>query len=351
MDSIYGYDTHYTTSNSSDTSKTKYSNGSTHFVEVKKGILPKVSFIFTGTAFDVISLTDKNTGSVKIELEKGSTNKNGEFKKEESIKTWIVDTYYGYSYDTSTGEWNPEPPQGENALYQIPIIRYDELDYGTYKVTITPTYSAAFDHNKTQSQDASYNFYLDAVRIYGTANTGTDENKIIKEAYIADSEYTSTYQEVRDIIVEAGSFEEPTEEVYIDGIGKADWNLYKDAGPSHELYLAPEQKIAMTLYADEIPTSVRIGVKSIQSSVEFTAGFSVNESGKWMEYMISPMMCNTATDLYYDITEQCVWEKVKADNEKGYKYKTTYPVTITNTSSPSEADSIISLTQLKYIIN
>src|SRR5699024_8237841 len=84
MDSIYGYDTHYTTSNSSDTSKTKYSNGSTHFVEVKKGILPKVSFIFTRTAFDVISLTDKNTGSVKIELEKGSTNKNGEFKKEES---------------------------------------------------------------------------------------------------------------------------------------------------------------------------------------------------------------------------------------------------------------------------
>ena len=63
------------------------------------------------------------------------------------------------------------------------------------------------------------------------------------------------------------------------------------------------------------------------------------------------MMCNTATDLYYDITEQCVWEKVKADNEKGYRYKTTYPVTITNTSSPSEADSIISLTQLKYIIN
>lgn len=351
MDSIYGYDMHYTTSNSSDTSKTKYSNGSTHFVEVKKGILPKVSFIFTGTAFDVISLTDKNTGSVKIELEKGSTNKNGEFKKEESIKTWIVDTYYGYSYDTSTGEWNPEPPQGENALYQIPIIRYDELDYGTYKVTITPTYSAAFDHNKTQSQDASYNFYLDAVRIYGTANTGTDENKIIKEAYIADSEYTSTYQEVRDIIVEAGSFEEPSTEVYIDGIGKADWNLYKDAGPSHELYLAPEQKIAMTLYADEIPTSVRIGVKSIQSSVEFTAGFSVNESGEWMEYMISQMMCNTATDLYYDITEQCVWEKVKADNEKGYRYKTTYPVTITNKSSLSEADSIISLTQLKYIIN
>ncbi len=350
MDSIYGYDTHYTTSNSSDTSKTKYSNGSTHFVEVKNGISAEVSFVFTGTGFDVISLTDNDTGLVKVSIEEGSLDTEGEFTKQKDIKQWAVDTYYGYSYDTSTGKWKVDPLEGENALYQIPVIRYSGLENATYKVTITPVYTSLFDHNKKQNIENSYNFYLDAVRIYNPANV--EQNQIIKDVYKADAEYKSTFKEIRDIIVEAKEFEEPSTEVYIDGVGDADWELYKDAGPSHELYLAPGQKIAMTLYANEIPTSVRIGVKSIQDSVKFTVGFSVNESGQWKEYMITPIICcNTATDLYYDITEQCIWEEIENTDENGYKYKTTYPVTITNTLDNSAGSSIISLTQLKYIIN
>ena len=350
MDSIYGYDTHYTTSNSSDTSKTKYSNGSTHFVEVKNGISAEVSFVFTGTGFDVISLTDNDTGLVKVSIEEGSLDTEGEFTKQKDIKQWAVDTYYGYSYDTSTGKWKVDPLEGENALYQIPVIRYSGLENATYKVTITPVYTSLFDHNKKQNIENSYNFYLDAVRIYNPANV--EQNQIIKDVYKADAEYKSTFKEIRDIIVEAKEFEKPSTGVYIDGVGDADWELYKDAGPSHELYLAPGQKIAMTLYANEIPTSVRIGVKSIQDSVKFTVGFSVNESGQWKEYMITPIICcNTATDLYYDITEQCIWEEIENTDENGYKYKTTYPVTITNTLDNSAGSSIISLTQLKYIIN
>lgn len=350
VDSIYGYDTHYTTSDSSDTSKTKYSNGSTHFVEVKKGLSAEASFIFTGTGFDVISLTDKNTGRVNVKIEVGNRNTEGKFVATDKIKEWIVDTYYGYRYDTSAGKWKVDPSKGEDALYQIPVIRYSGLKYATYKVTITPVYSSLFDHNKEQNIENSYNFYLDAVRIYNPINV--EQNQIIKDVYKADAEYKSTFKEIRDIIIEAKGFEEPSTEVYIDGVGDADWELYKDAGPSHELYLAPGQKIAMTLYANEIPTSVRIGVKSIQDSVRFTAGFSVNESGQWKEYMITPIMiCNTATDLYYDITEQCVWEKIENTDENGYKYKTTYPVTITNILENSENSSIISLTQLKYVIN
>ena len=51
--------------------------------------------------------------------------------------------------------------------------------------------------------------------------------------------------------------------------------------------------------------------------------------------------CSTATDLYYDITDQCIWE-LQADGT----YKTAYPVTIKNTSSNS--DDILSLTYIKY---
>ena len=233
MDSIYGYDTHYTTSNSSDTSKTKYSNGSTHFVEVKNGISAEVSFVFTGTGFDVISLTDNDTGLVKVSIEEGSLDTEGEFTKQKDIKQWAVDTYYGYSYDTSTGKWKVDPLEGENALYQIPVIRYSGLENATYKVTITPVYTSLFDHNKKQNIENSYNFYLDAVRIYNPANV--EQNQIIKDVYKADAEYKSTFKEIRDIIVEAKEFEEPSTKVYIDGVGDADWELYKDAGPSHEL--------------------------------------------------------------------------------------------------------------------
>lgn len=365
LNSIYGYDTHYTTSDSENKSKIKYSNGSTHVVEVAKNKSAEVSFIFKGTGFDIISLTDKDTGRLIVKIEKGTMNGN-KFTAQSIIKEWIVDTYYGYEYDTTTGDWEIDPSKGESSLYQVPIICENGLEYGTYQVTITPKYSALFDHNKKQDTRASYDFYLDAVRIYEPVDIESTENVII-EAYKADEEYRPEYREIRDIVIGAGKFEEPSTNVYIDGLDSADWDLYKSAGPSHELYLDSEQKIAVTLYATEIPESVRIGVKSIKDSVTFTTGFSVNESGKWEEYMVTPMKCNTATDLYYDITDQCIWEPINenelteesestdgsesvGEDKPKYKYKTTYPVTITNTSKDEKGKSVLSLTQLKFVM-
>lgn len=365
LNSIYGYDTHYTTSDSENKSKIKYSNGSTHVVEVAKNKPAEVSFIFKGTGFDIISLTDKDTGRLIVKIEKGTMNGN-KFTAQSIIKEWIVDTYYGYEYDTTTGDWEIDPSKGESSLYQVPIICENGLEYGTYQVTITPKYSALFDHNKKQDTRASYDFYLDAVRIYESVDIESTENVII-EAYKADEEYRPEYREIRDIVIEAGKFEEPSTNVYIDGLDSADWDLYKSAGPSHELYLDSEQKIAVTLYATEIPESVRIGVKSIKDSVTFTTGFSVNEPGKWEEYMVTPMKCNTATDLYYDITDQCIWEPINenelteesestdgsesvGEDKPKYKYKTTYPVTITNTSKAEKGKSVLSLTQLKFVM-
>ena len=368
LNSIYGYDTHYTPSDSEDSenkSKIKYSNGSTHVVEVAKNKPAEVSFIFKGTGFDIISLTDKDTGRLIVKIEKGTMNGN-KFTAQSIIKEWIVDTYYGYEYDTTTGDWKIDPSKGESSLYQVPIICENGLEYGTYQVTITPKYSALFDHNKKQDTRASYDFYLDAVRIYESVDIESTENVII-EAYKADEEYRPEYREIRDIVIEAGKFEEPSTNVYIDGLDSANWDLYKSAGPSHELYLDSEQKIAVTLYATEIPESVRIGVKSIKDSVTFTTGFSVNEPGKWEEYMVTPMECNTATDLYYDITDQCIWEPINenelteesestdgsesvGEDKPKYKYKTTYPVTITNTSKAEKGKSVLSLTQLKFVM-
>lgn len=340
MDNMYGYDSNYTATDS--TSKTKYSNGSSHFVTVgngnlasKKGTSPTASFTFTGTGFDVISVTDKDTGTIKVQVDK--KNSTGNFEK---VKGWVVDTYYGYKTeeaDDGTLILKPDAASGAEGLYQIPVIRYSSDDYGTYRVTITPTYSKIFDRNKDQYNE--YDFYLDAVRVYSPAKA--DEIQVIQEAYVQDGEYNPEYKEIREIVVNAGSFEEPHTNVYVDGYGKATWENYRDVGPSHELYLAPDQYISLTLTADEIPESVRIGAKSIKNSVDFTVGYSVEEDENWVTYGMVSSHCSTATDLYYDITDQCIWE-LQADGT----YKTAYPVTIKNISSNS--DDILSLTYIKY---
>lgn len=353
MDNIYGYDSNYTSTDS--TSKTKYSNGSSHVVTVgngnstlKKGTAPTASFTFTGTGFDVISVTNKNTGLVYVKVEKkveGKENNDG-FVEE---KNWTVDTYYGYAIENDA-EGNPElvisPPKEDNTLYQIPVIRFKDLDYGTYRVTITPTYSRFFDHNKKEEE--TYDFYLDAVRIYNPV--GIDESlksEVIKDVYVQDGEYDPEYQEIRDIAlddlnVEDEKFRAPSTDVYIDGMSNANYKEYKDVGPSHELYLASGQKIALNLKTTEIPSSVKIGLKSIQQSVKLTVGLSVYENNVWNTYRKKEMLCNTATDLYYDITDQCEWVK----DENGEGYVTKYPVTIENISDNSK--SILSLTYIKY---
>lgn len=351
MDNMYGYDSNYASTDSNDTSRTKYSNGSSQFVSVTNGKTPIATFTFTGTGFDVISVTDKDTGTVRVQVEKKDSD--GKFKK---IRAWIVDTYYGYDVkEDENGQftWIPDPSKGKEALYQLPVIRYNAEDdkeegdtnfeaYGTYKVTITPMYSILFDRNKSEGVDKGYNFYLDAVRIYSPANL--DKTQEIEDVYVQDGEYEPEYQEIRNIVIEAGKFEEPSTSVYIDGCPTATWENYRDVGPSHELYLAPDQVIALTLKANEIPESVRIGVKSVKTGINFKVGYAVKEDKNWIIYgAISNNYCNTATDLYYDITDQCIWEL----QEDG-TYKTKYPVTIKNTSELSSTDSILSLTYIKY---
>ena len=335
-DNMYGYDSNYTSKELSDTSRTKYSNGSSKFVRVAKGKTPTATFTFSGTGFDLISLTSNETGVIRVKVVNQKTGK--------AVKSWTVDTYYGYTAvknEDGSITWKEIESEEESSLYQIPVIRAKDLEYGTYQVTVTPSYAKTFDHD----DDGSYDFYLDAVRVYAPANA--EENAVIKEAYSQDGEYDPTYKEIRSIVIKNEAFEEPSTEVYIDGIPKATWSDYKEAGPSHELYLAKDQTIAFNLTVDQIPTSVRIGAKSIRNSVEFSVGFSVNEpttdKDNWVTYNAKSITCNTATDLYYDITDQCVWKEVKDENGK-VSYVTAYPITITNTS-----DSILSLTYLKWM--
>ena len=89
-------------------------------------------------------------------------------------------------------------PEEDNTLYQIPVIKVTDLDYGTYTVTITPMYSSRMDMQK----DGAYDFYLDAIRIYNPAGVGdTLVNPTISYTYTQDREANPDYLELPNMLI------------------------------------------------------------------------------------------------------------------------------------------------------
>ena len=106
--SQYGWDDSYK-------DDTGYSNGSAHYSSQK---LASATFRFTGTGVDVYSRTNDGVGKISTSLKKVTKNTDG---------TEIVKTIKYKSIDnlSVSGDY-----------YQIPTLNYDDLDYGTYEVTI-----------------------------------------------------------------------------------------------------------------------------------------------------------------------------------------------------------------------
>ena len=86
-DNVYGYDPAY------DDSSVTYSLDRARYTTLDAGSIgnePTASFTFCGTGFDLFSVTSNKTGAVLIKIE----GLNGT----DFNKTYIVNTYYGYSY-------------------------------------------------------------------------------------------------------------------------------------------------------------------------------------------------------------------------------------------------------------
>lgn len=299
---IYGYDNAY---NSSST----FSMGTAQKVTVTPEMLknwkdhadsawPTASFTFTGTGFDVISLTDNTSGAILVSVTGKDYNKN-----------FLVDNYYGYNYNEETGEWTIDKTGGNNALYQIPVMKVDDLDYGTYNVTIQVFYNEFFD--VTANEADGYNFWLDAIRIYNPMGKNYD--------YTADNEGYPQYILIHDELVKT---DETRGVVFIDGAEEATIGQYASYGPNNEVYLAKGQAISFKLTGNtsEI-ASIQIGAKAPKGTPTMVVkGSDTTTTEKNQEL-------GTATEMYYDVTEQA---------------KNGQLVTITNKS-----DGILSLTNLK----
>lgn len=332
---LYGYDEAYK-------SDTGHSGGSAKKVTVStNNSTATASFKFTGTGFDIMSVTGANTGSFTVKIT-GANN----FKK-----NIFVDTYYGYNVDNANHyvkytwqkgtdeKWHVVKreelgsiPDGvtlgqridqedgtvisyemnfsvnnsaDTDLYQIPVISCTDLEHGEYTVTINAVYYGVFDHQKK----GSYDVYIDGVRIYNTRSDST--------VYEADGEDHPTFTEIRDILIGSGTLGDNigTNQkgiVFIDGYNTTDsLALYDAYGPNNEVYLNPGQAIAFKVDVTEGITYY-IGAKSPNGDAIMVI------NGEKTGTSIA-----TATDMYYPVTPDENDYIVVANNGEGILSLTT----------------------------
>lgn len=311
---VYGYDPAYADSS-------KFSMGSATKVTVdantaNNGQWPTATFTFKGTGFDVISLTNSDSGTVVYTVTNKSTG---------ASESHIINNYYGYRYDENTGKWVVEN-NDSTAPYQVPVIKVSGLHYDTYEVTISVIYGELFDN----TGDYQYSFWLDAIRVYDPAGA------TLNTEYAKDNENAPNYVRIKQVILDSKALETDgaTGAVFIDGKGANGVTAtdYKNQGPNHEAYLANRQAIAFQLIAKDKPTSVQIGAKLASGN---SAGLKIGGAA-CAKANNGTLTLNTATDMYYELTNMD-WQK------DGEVYKSNV-ITLTNAGS-----GIISLTNLKFI--
>lgn len=300
-DAVYGYDNAYADS-------TKLSMGSAHKVTVSADMAkdwttdsawPTATFTFKGTGFDVISLTDNTSGAIFVDVYKGTATSG------DSVKSYAVNNYYSYKQNEN-GQWVVSK-DGNNALYQIPVMKVSGLDYGEYTAVIRVAYSSFFD----QTTKNEYNFWLDAIRVYDPM--GKDN-----ATYEQDNEGYPQYIKLHDSLV-GGTATAKDGSVFIDGADKATIDQYKNGGPNNEVYLAYGQAISFTIPANTNIASIQIGAKAPNGTANMTVNNTEAVNGG----------ISTATEMYY-----------KLDVQPGQQ------VTISNTGA-----GILSLTNLKITFN
>ena len=242
---IYGFDPTYK-------AYTTLSNGGAKAVTVNYELgsattAPSASFTFTGTGFDIISLTDNVGGQILVTV----TDENGK-----KVASKSVNNFYGYTYSDTDG-WVPDF-SSEDTVWQVPVIKFEGLEKGTYTVKI----SVIFLHSTEELYpDGTCTFVLDSIRIYDPAKG----NEVADSAHKSDKEYAPYYLTMKDLVLGTGDIRDQDKipgVVFIDGKdATVSFTDYENPGPNNELYLAKGQGISFKLTATAIPTSTHIGVK------------------------------------------------------------------------------------------
>lgn len=261
---------------------------------------PTAQFTFKGTGFDIISLTDNTSGAIVVDVYKGSKTEGSK-----PVHSYLVNNYYGYTYNQETKKWEVVKDGKENAIYQIPVMKVNDLPYGEYTAVVQVFYNSFFDENYNEkSENNQYSFWLDAVRIYDPMGEYA--------GYTQDNEGYPQYIKLHDEVVKEKAMPN-VNALFIDGKENATIAEYANYGPNNEVYLMNGQAITFKIPQNANVDSIQIGAKAPDGK---PAQMVVNSS--------EPIELNTATEMYYTISSG-------ADQ-----------FTISNTG-----DGILSLTNLK----
>ena len=294
----YGWDKSYE-------NDSKFSNGSAHVTTINDANpTATAEFTFTGTGVDIYTKTDNKTGTVVATV----------YKVENGQETVVDDLIMD----------NKAISNGENGYYQIPTLFFHTSTYGTYKVKIRVTNAA-----KTRTT-----YYLDGIRVYNPLGLAPSD-PIAQEAYKDAGEYNAKVKTVRDILLDAKTFNAGSVNngaVFIDetndkdgnatgSSGTADYSTigtYEDLGPKNEVYLSPGKAIAFEINSGY--ENLFIGAKAPNGVTKMLTTDEENAKG---------IDITSASDMYYPITAK--------DAGNGKKY-----VVIKNTGN-----NILSITKIR----
>jgi hypothetical protein len=299
QNSNYGFDAVYATGDAA-------SHGNSANTVQKLATGQTATFTFTGTGFDIISVTTGTSGIMKVEVYKGAAVSTG-------AEVYYVDNMYK-----------------NGKLYQVPVMSVIDLTYGTYTVKIT-----AMD-----SFNATGGVYIDGIRIYNPMGTSTGD-------YLT-SEQNIKFNEIRDLYFNKKSVSFVLNDNTFTALdGKAvvenytgstvttatTWEELYTSGPNNEIYVPAGNGIKFNFKATA-SFSMQLGLKDVAAGAN-TVEVYVLVGGVYK--LAKTINANTATDMYYDLTADLTAAGVTTGD---------YELVIVNASA-GDIDNFVSLTTVK----
>lgn len=278
------------------------SNGTSKYASTDAGAVA-FSYIFTGTGTSFFARTTANSGYMRVVVSK----EDGTL-----VQELLRDTKY--------------VSDSEQTLYNVPVFTTEELDYGTYKVTVTIA-------KKNTKHNYGGEFWLDGIRIMEPLGETDAQYEIALKAYAADGEANMTKATLRQKLLSETDYTQDGDIVWKDGdnfVLFTDSNHeiqtaeeYESIGPKEEVYLNDGQSVWFSLTEwDPNMNKLYLGVKA-------PLGQATAVIGK------ENIKLDNAVDCYYDISRYAV---ISTD-ESGVK-------TVTFTIQAGEG-SLISVTNIK----
>ena len=261
------------------------------------------TFTFTGTGVDIYSRTNMQTGLIMAAIYEGGEATGL------ALRTLVVDNFAHsgdyYMIPTLSIHEKVLRADGKTQYDENGNMLFEDLVYGTYTVKLT-VFAATGDVDFDGVEETRSTYYLDGIRVYNPLGSVLDP--VVKEAY-GDDELNASFEEVRDILLDANSFSNTDPSagaVFIDQIvtkneegefeegavpgSTTDIGVYEAIGPENEVYLDQNQMIA---FAPGEGEKYYVGLKSPTGkpvTVMITAGENVET-----------FTVDHTTDLFYEI--------------------------------------------------